>query len=182
MLIPGIQGRWEYSRAARRRAGALSSRHHVLARATSATAGADAADRLLRRPGCRRHSIASESNGPRSLASRSAGLVALRFAATRADRTAALVMVSTPGPHWHLRPRHECVCPRPLAIRAGVSRRRRRSGSAGKCLRPFPSGRRASTYLSEQLRTLVVCAGVSLAHGRARASHRAVRPGCRLRA
>jgi pimeloyl-ACP methyl ester carboxylesterase len=34
------------------------------------------------------------------------GLAAIRFAATRAERTAALVLVSTPGPGWHLRSRH----------------------------------------------------------------------------
>jgi pimeloyl-ACP methyl ester carboxylesterase len=35
------------------------------------------------------------------------GLGALRFAATRPDRTSALVLVSTPGPRWGLRRRHE---------------------------------------------------------------------------
>jgi 3-oxoadipate enol-lactonase len=35
------------------------------------------------------------------------GLVALRFAATRPSRTAALVLASTPGPAWPMRPRHE---------------------------------------------------------------------------
>lgn len=34
------------------------------------------------------------------------GLAALRFAATHPDRTAALILASTPGPGWHLRPRH----------------------------------------------------------------------------
>jgi pimeloyl-ACP methyl ester carboxylesterase len=34
------------------------------------------------------------------------GLVALRFAAVRPERTAALVLVSTPAPGWHLRPKH----------------------------------------------------------------------------
>jgi pimeloyl-ACP methyl ester carboxylesterase len=35
------------------------------------------------------------------------GAVALRFAATRPNRTLALVLASTPGPGWHLQPRHE---------------------------------------------------------------------------
>ena len=34
-------------------------------------------------------------------------LVAIRFAATRATSTSALVLVSAPGPGWRLRPRHE---------------------------------------------------------------------------
>jgi 3-oxoadipate enol-lactonase len=34
------------------------------------------------------------------------GLAALRFAAAHPERTASLVMASTPGPAWHLRPRH----------------------------------------------------------------------------
>src|SRR4029077_19749375 len=34
------------------------------------------------------------------------GLPALKFAATRPGRTAALILASTPGPHFHLRPRH----------------------------------------------------------------------------
>jgi pimeloyl-ACP methyl ester carboxylesterase len=35
------------------------------------------------------------------------GLAALRFAATVADRTSALVLVSAPGPGWHLKRRHQ---------------------------------------------------------------------------
>ena len=35
------------------------------------------------------------------------GVVALRFAAAHPDRTAALVLASTPGPEWHLSRRHE---------------------------------------------------------------------------
>lgn len=35
------------------------------------------------------------------------GIVALRFASAYPERTRALVLVSTPGPGWHLRPRHD---------------------------------------------------------------------------
>src|SRR3972149_4425334 len=42
------------------------------------------------------------------------GLVALRFAAREPGRTAGLVLVSTPGPTWHLRPRHELYARAPL--------------------------------------------------------------------
>src|SRR3972149_3450488 len=42
------------------------------------------------------------------------GLVALRFAAREPGRTAGLVLVSTPGPTWHLRPRYELYARAPL--------------------------------------------------------------------
>jgi pimeloyl-ACP methyl ester carboxylesterase len=35
------------------------------------------------------------------------GLVALRFAVVQQPRTKTLVMISAPGPQWHLRPRHD---------------------------------------------------------------------------
>jgi pimeloyl-ACP methyl ester carboxylesterase len=35
------------------------------------------------------------------------GIVALQFAARQAERTRALILVSTPGPTWHLRPKHD---------------------------------------------------------------------------
>jgi len=42
------------------------------------------------------------------------GVVATRFAALHADRTAALVVASAPGPGWHLRPRHDFYARWPL--------------------------------------------------------------------
>src|SRR5947209_731470 len=44
------------------------------------------------------------------------GLIALHFAATHPDRTIRLVLVSTPGPGWHLRKRHEVYARRPLLL------------------------------------------------------------------
>ena len=35
------------------------------------------------------------------------GLVAIRFAARIPNERAALILASTPGPGWHLRPRHD---------------------------------------------------------------------------
>jgi pimeloyl-ACP methyl ester carboxylesterase len=42
------------------------------------------------------------------------GRVALRFAARYPSRTAALVLVSTPGPRWHLRKAHQFYTRQPL--------------------------------------------------------------------
>jgi pimeloyl-ACP methyl ester carboxylesterase len=44
------------------------------------------------------------------------GLVALRFAATHAAATSALIVVSTPGPGWRLRPRHELYAQLPWLL------------------------------------------------------------------
>ncbi|MSO49750.1 MAG: hypothetical protein EXQ49_07580 [Acidobacteria bacterium] len=42
------------------------------------------------------------------------GRVALRFAARRPERTEALVLVSAPGPGWHLKPSHRWGARHPL--------------------------------------------------------------------
>jgi pimeloyl-ACP methyl ester carboxylesterase len=106
VLIPGIQGRWEYSRAIvdelarsyrvitfslrdERRKGSTTCRMDVFADQVE-----DALDRLA----VERAFIVGVSFG---------GLVGLRFAATRPARTRALAMLSAPGPQWHLRPRHD---------------------------------------------------------------------------
>lgn len=107
VLVPGIQGRWEYMRAT---VDALSRAFRVLtfslpgrraARIVGQTRGladdADVIGKAMDQAGVTRAAVCGVSYG---------GLVALRFAATHPDRTAALVLVSTPGPGWHLRPRH----------------------------------------------------------------------------
>ncbi len=95
------------------------------------------------------------------------GLVALRFAATRQSRTAALVMVSAPGPHWHLRPRHDMYARMPwlfgpLFLAESPWRLRQEVMAA---LPEWPARRR---YLLEQLRT-IVAAPASLPRMAARA-------------
>jgi 3-oxoadipate enol-lactonase len=108
VLVPGVQGRWEYMRRA---IEALSAHFQVLtfslredqpvtmetftSQITSALEGA----------GVRRATICGISFG---------GNVALRFAATNPDRVEALVLASTPGPGWRLRPRHELYARKPL--------------------------------------------------------------------
>ena len=111
VLIPGIQGRWEYSTAT---VDALSRHFRVVTFSlcderrdrTDADSSdrtimdvfADQVERAMDRAGLDRAAIVGVSFG---------GLVALRFAATRPSRVSALVMVSAPGPQWRLRPRHE---------------------------------------------------------------------------
>ena len=107
VLIPGVQGRWEYSRGI---VEALARHYRVItfsladersARPDAASCMdvfADQVEAALDRLALPAALIAGVSFG---------GLVALRFAATRPHRTRALVMMSAPGPRWHLRPRHD---------------------------------------------------------------------------
>lgn len=108
VLVPGVQGRWEYLRPA---VDALADRFRVL---TFSLAGerrsgrydpargfdglADQVEAVLDSRGIASAIVCGVSFG---------GLVALRFASNRASRTRALVLVSTPAPGWHLRRRHE---------------------------------------------------------------------------
>jgi pimeloyl-ACP methyl ester carboxylesterase len=109
VLIPGIQGRWEYLQPA---IAALARSFRVLAfnlRGEPGSAGRidpargydnDIAPLLaqLDDRGIERAVVCGVSFG---------GLPAIRFAAQHPDRTAALIAVSTPGPVWQLRPKHQ---------------------------------------------------------------------------
>ncbi|MBI3265319.1 MAG: alpha/beta hydrolase [Acidobacteria bacterium] len=102
VVIPGIQGRWEWMRPA---IAALAARHRVLtfslsgdwgsASAVDAGAGLDnfvrQIDRTLDGGGLPSATICGVSYG---------GLVAMRYAAERSHRTTALILVATPGPRW----------------------------------------------------------------------------------
>jgi pimeloyl-ACP methyl ester carboxylesterase len=109
ILIPGIQGRWEYLRAT---VDALARHCRVLTfplcdepsakarfdpthaiNSFAAQVEAVLDDRLLERA-----AICGVSFG---------GLIALRAAARTPSRVSALVLASTPGPYFHLRPRHK---------------------------------------------------------------------------
>ena len=108
VLIPGIQGRWEYLQPA---IDALSRTFRVLTFPLSGERGCDLPFdpalgydndarqvlTLLDQRGIERATICGISFG---------GLPAIRFAAAHPDRTTALILVSTPGPGWHLRPKH----------------------------------------------------------------------------
>jgi pimeloyl-ACP methyl ester carboxylesterase len=156
VVIPGIQGRWEYQRAA---IEALSASFRVLTFSLSDEPSAQAdydADRALDsfvaqvcyaldNAGVARAVICGVSFG---------GVVALRFAARYPDRTAALVLVSTPGPVWSLRPRHEVYARRPrlygpLFLLETPFRVRREIAAA------IPSGAKRLRFSLMQLGTLV---------------------------
>lgn len=109
VLVPGVQGRWEYMRPA---IDALAEHFRVL---TFSLAGERASGRRYDRTRGF-DDLADQVDAvldSRNLASAIVcgvsfgGLVALRYAATRPDRTSALVLVSTPTPGWHLRRRHD---------------------------------------------------------------------------
>jgi 3-oxoadipate enol-lactonase len=109
VFIPGLQGRWEFARPT---VDALSSRFRTLTfslgdertaefpfqRERGFDSYADQVAAVLDRTGTDRAIVCGLSFG---------GLVALRFAARQPERVEALVLASTPGPGWHLRPRHE---------------------------------------------------------------------------
>jgi pimeloyl-ACP methyl ester carboxylesterase len=109
VLVPGVQGRWEYLQPA---IEALAREFRVLTFALAGERGAgvpfdpargfdnyaDQIEAVLGDGGIGRAVVCGISFG---------GLGALRFAATRPRQTSALVLVSTPGPRWGLRKRHE---------------------------------------------------------------------------
>jgi 3-oxoadipate enol-lactonase len=82
------------------------------------------------------------------------GLIALRFAAQRSKRTEALILASTPGPQWRLRPMHE-ICARwprlcaPIFF-AGVPGRLR-----AEIARAIPDPAMRRSFRWQQLATLV---------------------------
>lgn len=109
VLIPGLQGRWEYLGST---VESLAASFRVLTfplcdepasrmpldRTLGIDRFANQVEQVLNERSIHRAAICGVSFG---------GLIALRFAARHPARTSALILVSTPGPHWHLRPRHE---------------------------------------------------------------------------
>ncbi len=107
VLIPGIQGRWEWMEPAVR---ALANRCRVLATSFPGEPGggmsippgrsfdvfAEQIDRLLDERGLAAAAVCGVSFG---------GLVAVHYAASRPSRVVSLVLVSTPGPRLQLNPR-----------------------------------------------------------------------------
>jgi pimeloyl-ACP methyl ester carboxylesterase len=109
VIIPGIQGRWEYMRPA---VEALAEHFRVL---TFSLCGEPHSGRRFdRRKGLDNFVDQIETILDTNALSAAlicgvsfGGLAALRFAARHAGRTLGLVLVSTPEPGWHLRPRHD---------------------------------------------------------------------------
>jgi pimeloyl-ACP methyl ester carboxylesterase len=105
VLVPGIQGRWEYVRPA---VESLATCFRVLTFSLSARRSPDGPD-ILDREVEQIVAALDERRIDRAIISGISygGLVATRFAAMHPERTAALVLASTPGPDWSLRRRHE---------------------------------------------------------------------------
>jgi len=107
VLIPGLQGRWEYMRAT---VDALSASFRVI----TFSLGTGDLDDLAR------HVVAAldEARIPRATICGVSfgGLVALRVAAAHADRCERLVLASTPPPALQLRRRHELYLKAPWLL------------------------------------------------------------------
>jgi len=166
VVIPGIQGHWRYARGL---VDAFARWHRVITFSLGDERdGQDAGPRIdrfaeqvqaaLDRLQIQEAAIVGVSFG---------GLVALRFAASRASRTRALVMMSAPGPHWHLRPRHDVYARFPWlfgpVFLAEAPFRLHREVKAA-----LPEWPARLKYLREQVRTIVT-APVSPARMAARA-------------
>src|SRR5688572_28913608 len=98
VVVPSLQGRWEYLGPA---IDALARSHRVITFSLNTAPGLEAlaeqVEAALDDRGLDRATILGISFG---------GRVALRFAASRPERTSALVMVSVPGPRFRMRKSH----------------------------------------------------------------------------
>ncbi len=109
LLIPGIQGRWEWMELA---VAALSREFRVIASSLPGEPGSNTVldgeqgfdgfigyvDALLDATNIESAVVCGVSFG---------GLIALRYAARRPERVRALILVSTPGPHWTPEPHQQ---------------------------------------------------------------------------
>lgn len=155
VLVPGVQGRWEYFAPA---IDALARSFRVVTFSLCGELGCprivpargidnftDQIAAALDDRGIDKAIVCGISFG---------GVAALRFAAERPDRTAALVLVSTPGPGWHLKRRHELYVRYPWlfapAFLAESPRRLRR-----EIARAIPGTRARLRFALWQLKTVV---------------------------
>lgn len=118
VLIPGLQGRWEYIRPA---VEALSSAFRVITFSLCDEPSSDLEFDESRGLDCyvqQVRAVLDQRRIDRAIVCGISfgGLIALGFAAAHADRTSALVLASTPGPGWHLRRRHEVYARLPLLL------------------------------------------------------------------
>jgi 3-oxoadipate enol-lactonase len=164
VLIPALQGRWEYMEPAVNALADASFR--VLTFSLSGEPQSDAVFerergldnfvsqtlRALDAGQIERAVLCGVSFG---------GVVAVRFAARHPDRTSALVLASTPGPMFHLKRRHVLYSRAPWLFGplfvAETPRRLRREIAAA-----LPGLRERGRFIRSQLRT-IVRAPISLA-------------------
>jgi pimeloyl-ACP methyl ester carboxylesterase len=155
VLVPGLPGRWEYFTPA---IDALARSFRVITFSLCGELGGprfepiqgidnfrDQITAALDSRGLERAIVCGVSFG---------GLAALRFAAEQPERTAALVLVSTPGPGWHLSRRHRLYARLPWvfapAFFAETPRRLRR-----EIARAIPGRLARLRFAAWQLKTVV---------------------------
>ena len=154
VLVPGIQGRWEYmSPAIDALAGSLRvitfplagerSSHRAFLPGKGLDNFLDQIDAVLDDRGLTGAAICGVSFG---------GLIALRYAALRPERTTALLLVSTPGPDFRLAARHQVYARAPWlfgpAFFAEIPRR-----VGPELERALPEGRDRRRFSWRQIRT-----------------------------
>jgi 3-oxoadipate enol-lactonase len=148
VVIPGLQGRWEYLRPA---IDALSTSFRVLTFSLDDVEGltldryADHVAAVMTAAGTERAIICGVSFG---------GLIAVRFAALYAKRCEALILASTPQPRLRLRQRHQVYLRAPwifgpIFIAETPFRLRREMAAA------IPDATARRRFLLDGLRTLV---------------------------
>lgn len=155
IVVPALQGRWEYFAPA---VDALARSFRVMTFSLCGELGcpriepgrgidnfADQIAAALDSRGLERAIVCGISFG---------GLAALRFAAERPERTAALVLASTPGPGFHLSHRHRLYARLPWlfapAFLAETPRRLRR-----EIARAIPGRQARLRFAAWQLKTVV---------------------------
>jgi pimeloyl-ACP methyl ester carboxylesterase len=163
VVVPGVQGRWEYFAPA---VDALARSFRVITFSLCGELGSPRIDRgrgidnfadqiaaALDSRGIERAIVCGISFG---------GLAGLRFAAEQPERTAGLVLVSTPGPGFHLSSRHRLYARFPWvfapAFLAEAPRRLRREIGAA-----IPDRRARLRFAAWQMKTIVL-APVMLGH------------------
>jgi 3-oxoadipate enol-lactonase len=156
VLVPSLQGRWEYLS---RTVAALARSHRVITfslcdertwgqpgrRCGGMNRFVDQIAEVLDDRRLSRAVVCGVSFG---------GRVALRFAAEHPERTTALILVSTPGPGWHLKPAHRVYARSPRLMApvffAGAPARLRDELTAA-----FPHWRERLSFSIEQLQTFM---------------------------
>src|SRR5262245_8944887 len=150
VLVPGIPGPWEYVRPV---VEALAKSFHVLTFSLGPECSIDSDVGRIGRELDDHHIdqaiVCGISFG---------GLVALRFAATRPDRTRALVLASVPGPGTTLKPRHRLYTQwpyvfGPLFVLETPFRLRREVEAA------LPSGSERVSFALSQLQAFLTAGG-----------------------